>query len=99
MTTGNLLAPEPDPAPPAASASAARPKLAAFHRDPPRPLSLRLDAEYHDLLDAYTRFYNQTLGAEVAPADVAAQIIGQWLDGDRAFRRWRGSAAAGERRG
>ena len=82
MTTATPSEPAPTGMP--------RPKLAAFHRDPPRPLSIRLDAEDHERLDHYTRFYNETLGADVAPADVAAQIVSQWLDKDRAFRRWRG---------
>ena len=77
---------------PATAATSARPKLAAFHRDPPRQLTVRLDAEDHAKLEHYTRFYNESLGADVAPADVAAQIVAQWLERDRAFRRWRAEA-------
>jgi hypothetical protein len=80
------------PNPTAPLATRTRPKLAAFHRDPPRQLNIRLDATDHERLEEYTRFYNETLGAEVAPADVAAQIVSQWLDKDRAFRRWREKA-------
>ena len=74
----------------ALAAAGPRPKLPAFHRDPPRQLNIRLDAEDHERLERYTRFYNESLGADVAPADVAAQIVAQWIGRDRAFRRWRG---------
>ena len=73
----------------AATMTRPRPKLAAFHRDPPRQLAIRLDAEDHERLEHYTRFYNEALGADVAPADVAAQIIAQWMSKDRSFRRWK----------
>ena len=90
MPTDLAGTPAPTPAP--LPSTKARPKLAAFHRDPPRALSIRLDATDHDLLEQYTRFYNESLGAEVAAADVAAHIVSQWLDRDRAFRKWRGTA-------
>ena len=89
MTATSPAEPSSSPNDPAPS-SRPRPKLAAFHRDPPRQLNIRLDAMDHELLEEYTRFYNETLGAEVAVADVAAQIVSQWLEKDRAFRRWRG---------
>ena len=82
----------PTPAP----SGGPRPKLPAFHRDPPRQLSIRLEADDHERLEHYTRFYNQALGADVAAADVAAHIVAEWIGRDRAFRRWRGSRPAAE---
>ena len=69
--------------------TAAMPRLPRFHRDPPRPFNVRLEAEDHERLEQYTRFYNESLGADVSASDVAAQIIAQWIGRDRAFRRWR----------
>ena len=71
-----------------------RPKLGAFHRDPPRPLTIRLEALDHDRLDLYTRFYNDTFGADVQVADVAAHILAEWMNRDRAFRGYRPQADA-----
>ena len=86
-----MFAEPADAAPP--SAGGPRPKLAAFHRDPPRQLAIRMEATDHERLECYTRFYNESLGADVAPADVAAQIVAQWIGRDRAFRRWRSDNA------
>ena len=64
------------------------PKLCAFHREPPKTFQLRMEADDFERLEHYTRFYNEALSAEVTSGDVAAHIVGQFIDRDRSFRRW-----------
>lgn len=57
---------------------------------------LRLEGTTFSDLEDYRRLYQENYGQEIELPELAAEILTQFLAGDRAFRRWqRGRARTG----
>jgi len=57
---------------------------------------LRLEGTTFSDLEDYRRLYQEKYGQEIELPELAAEILAQFLAGDRAFRRWqRGRARTG----
>lgn len=54
--------------------------------EPPRELRFRLPAETHAELELYGLLYAEEYGHEIDVPTLAAEILQQFLEGDRAFR-------------
>ena len=63
-----------------------RPRIEA---EPPKELRFRLDAETYQELELYGQLYAQEYGEAIDTAALAAEILRQFLAGDRAFKTWK----------
>ena len=63
-----------------------RPRVEA---EPPKELRFRLDAETYQELELYGQLYAQEYGEAIDTAALAAEILRQFLAGDRAFKTWK----------
>lgn len=63
-----------------------RPRIEA---EPPKELRFRLDAETYQELELYGQLYAHEYGEAIDTAALAAEILRQFLAGDRAFKTWK----------
>ena len=63
-----------------------RPRVEA---EPPKEIRFRLDAETYQELELYGQLYAQEYGDTIDTPALAAEILRQFLDGDRGFRSWK----------
>ena len=55
----------------------------------PRELKLRLEADSYGELEAYAELYESEYGDAIDVPKLAAEILRQFLETDRAFRSWK----------
>ena len=55
----------------------------------PRELKLRLEADTYADLEAYAQLYETEYGDAIDVPKLAAEILRQFLQNDRAFRSWK----------
>ncbi|MCZ7537628.1 MAG: DUF2274 domain-containing protein [Acidimicrobiia bacterium] len=55
----------------------------------PRELKLRLEADTYGELEAYAELYEAEYGDAIDVPKLAAEILRQFLETDRAFRSWK----------
>lgn len=55
---------------------------------PPVQLRLALPAPVKEMLDKYVGFVRGASGREVDVRDVAVEMLAQFMDSDREFKRW-----------
>ena len=63
-----------------------RPRVEA---EPPKELRFRLDSQTHQELELYGQLYAQEYGEAIDTPSLAAEILRQFLAGDRAFKTWK----------
>ena len=56
---------------------------------PPHELRVRLDADAYDDLQLYGELYREQYGETIATKTLASEIVRQFLESDKAFRRWK----------
>jgi hypothetical protein len=57
--------------------------------DPPKELRFRLEAETFQELELYGLLYAEEYGQAIDTPALAAEILRQFLEGDRSFRVWK----------
>lgn len=64
-------------------------KLKLREKDlPPVQLRLVVPAGLKEMLDKYVAFVHEGSGREVEAREIAVEMIAQFMDSDRQFRRW-----------
>jgi hypothetical protein len=58
---------------------------------PPVPLRLTLPGEVAFRLDSYRAFVRESTGRDMETKELAVKMLGQFLESDKAFRRFLGS--------
>lgn len=64
----------------------------------PREVKLRLEADAFGELEAYSQLYEEEYGDAIDVPKLAAEILRQFLQNDRAFRAWKRRRAREARR-
>ena len=66
---------------------------------PPVQLRLVVPAGLKEMLDEYVSFVREGSGREVEPREIAVEMLAQFMESDRQFRRWqrRGQKSAVQR--
>jgi len=57
--------------------------------EPPKELRFRLEAETYQALELYGLLYAEEYGQPIDTPALAAEILRQFLESDRAFRGWK----------
>jgi hypothetical protein len=55
---------------------------------PPVQLRLVVPAGLKEMLDQYVAFVHEGSGREVEPREIAVEMIAQFMESDRQFKRW-----------
>ena len=72
-------------------------KLKPIHSLPSMKLAGRVPGDLHADLIAYAEYYREVLSEPIALWPLVVQMVGTFMDGDRAFHAWRRRRDVGRR--